>query len=128
MAGDYAIIMSNVESGEISWLMLEEGMVKSRGTFRLEGGHRAVPVPPDILAQAERDIAATALTLQAERAYAGRKPKEFGELSGKLLIEDLEKEIDKLREMGSRVPYDLYILFSGGVSQIKEVLDELKME
>lgn len=88
--------------------------------------YKPSPWPPS--SAAEKDISILSVTAQAERAYAGRKPQEFGELSGKLLIEDLEQEIEKLRELGNRMPHDLYILFSGGVSQIKEVLDELKLD
>jgi hypothetical protein len=89
---------------------------------------RYKPSPWDKKEKAEQDISLMAVSAEAERAYAGRKPQEFGELSGKLLIEDIQKEIDNLRELGNRMPHDLYILFSGGVSQIKEVLDELKMD
>jgi hypothetical protein len=89
---------------------------------------RYKPSPWDKKEKAEQDISLMAVSAEAERAYAGRKPQEFGELSGKLLIEDIQKEIDNLRELGNRMPQGLYILFSGGVSQIKEVLDELKMD
>jgi hypothetical protein len=86
------------------------------------------PSPWGKKTEAEKEIALLAVTEEAKKSYAGRKPQEYGELSGKLLIEDLQKEIDKLGELGRRVPHDLYILFSGGISQIKEVLDELKMD
>lgn len=43
LAGDCAIVISSTESGEVSWLMLEEGMTRGQGMFKLMGGHRAVP-------------------------------------------------------------------------------------
>jgi hypothetical protein len=46
LAGDCAIVMSSTESGEISWLMLEEGMTRGQGMFKLVGGHRAIPIFP----------------------------------------------------------------------------------
>jgi hypothetical protein len=42
-AGDYAIVMSSTESGEVSWLMLKEGMTRGQGMFKLVRGRRAVP-------------------------------------------------------------------------------------
>jgi hypothetical protein len=42
LAGDYAIIISSTESGEVSWFMLKEGMTRGQGEFKLVGDRRAV--------------------------------------------------------------------------------------
>ena len=57
MQGRVAVVKSSIKSGEVSWLMLEQGMMESQGRFRLEGGHRAVPIHPEVLKRAEEQLA-----------------------------------------------------------------------